>query len=164
MNLVDATSDPIESFFGMHDLVASTMSKNTSFHVTSTIATWKHNNTTDFLHTLSTVQLDHLLHEAVRKGRQLKRQSDKREKKAAAHKLKYLEDQAKATRESEKKLIKDLLLLRGKTLIKTTSQYQAFVVSVDNDYKTILKELKMQIRLLRKVPPHIHVYAWVCVS
>ena len=156
MNLVDATSDPIESFFGIHDLVASTMSKNTSFHVTSAIATWKHNNTTDFLHTLSMSQLDYLLHEAVKKGKQLKRQSDKRERKAADHKLKHLEKQVKATRASEKQLIKDLLFLRGKTLIKSTAQYQAFADSVNDDYKTLLKEMKIQIRLLRKVT-HAHV-------
>ena len=157
MHLVDATSDPIESFFGIHDLVATTMSKNTSFHVTSTLATWRHNRTTKFLHTLTPVQLDLLLHSAVKHGKLLKRESDKRDKKAAIHKLKYLEKQARETRESEKKLIKDLFCMRDETLFKTTTQYQAFVTSVDDDYKKILKELKRQIRILRKV-----VHACVC--
>ena len=52
MSVAEATSDPIESFFGTHDCVASTQSKNTSFHVTGTLATWKHNKTTTFLRSL----------------------------------------------------------------------------------------------------------------
>ena len=39
MSIAAATSDPIESFFGIHDNVASVQSKNVSFHVTSVLAT-----------------------------------------------------------------------------------------------------------------------------
>jgi len=151
IKLVDATSDPIESFFGMHDLVVSTLSKNTSFHVTSAVATWRHNHTTAFLQTLSAVQLDELLHAAVKKGRVLKREADMREKEAAAHKLRYLKVQAEKTRQSEKKMIKELLRLQNEHLFKTTVQYESYKTSISNNYKTLLKELKKQIRLLRKV-------------
>lgn len=161
MQLVDATSDSIESFFGIHDLVSSTMSKNTSFHVTSAISTWKHNRTSVFLHTLSVTQLEHLLLSAVKNGRRLKREADKREKKAAIHKLKHLKEKAQATRESEKRMIKDIQCLRNETLFKTVRQYQDFVHSIGNNYKLLLKELKKQIRLLRKV--HAHDYAQQCI-
>ena len=164
MDVVDATSDPIESFFGIHDLVGATMSKNTSFHVTSGIATWRHNRTSAFLHNLSTTQLNLILHNAVKHGRRLKRAADKRERKAAEHKLKHLEKQAKKTRVSEKKFIKALIQLRQEVVFKTVEQYEAFVVSVNDDYKKLLKELKKQIRVLRKVsiPAYIHTRSHAC--
>ena len=121
MKLVDATSDPIESFFGMHDLVVTTMSKNTSFHVTSAVATWRHNHTTAFLQTLSTVQLDELLRSAVKKGRSLKREADKREKAAAAHKLRHLKAQAETTRQTEKKNDQGIVEIAKRTPLQNHS-------------------------------------------
>ena len=57
---------------------------------------------------------------------------------------------------AEKKLIHDLLNLRSKTLFKTTQQYDAFASTVRGNYKKHLKELKQQIRLLRKVCKFVH--------
>ena len=151
MKLVAATSDPIESFFGMHDMVASSLSKNTSFHVTSALATWRHNNTPTFLKKLSKKQRTILLRDAVKQGKRLKRETDVRIAESAEAKLKRLQNQAKATRLSESKLIDDLLELRERTLFKTSEQYQTFVDSVKNDDKKVLREIQMQIRLLRKV-------------
>ena len=151
MSIAEATSDPIESFFGTHDSVATTQSKNTSFHVTGVLATWKHNGTSDFLKTLSTSQRNSLLREAVRHSRRLKRETDKAISEAARYKLKRLQQQAKATRDSEKSLIHDLLNLREKTVFKTVDQYEECCASVEDNYKKVLKELKLQIRLLYKV-------------
>lgn len=75
--IAEATSDPIESFFGTHDQTAAVQSKNVSFHVTGTLATWTHNKTAEWLNTLSSSQRDLLLRDAVRQGRLLKRQTDK---------------------------------------------------------------------------------------
>ena len=161
MKIADATSDPIESFFGTHDNEASVLSKNTSFHVTGTIAAWNHNRTSTFLRVLSTSQRDRLLKEAVRLGPHLKRETDLAISEAAEHKLKRLEKQAKATRKSEKKLIKDLLNLRDEKVFKTTEEFNEFTVSVGNDNKKVIKEIKKQIRLLQKVHSidvHTHVY------
>lgn len=58
---------------------------------------------------------------------------------------------AQKTKIAEKKLVHELLNLHSKTLFKTTEQYEAFVATVQNNYKQHLRELKQQIRLLRKV-------------
>ena len=151
MSLVDATSDPIESFFGMHDNVATSLSKNTSFLVTGTLATWRHNHTTSFLQSLSKVQMQCIMKGAVRRSRHLKRESDAAISEAAAAKLKRLLKQAKANRETEKKLIHSLLNLRRKKLFKTIGEYEDFCELVNNADKKIIKELKVQIRLLHQV-------------
>ena len=151
MALVDATSDPIESFFGIHDNVATSLSKNTSFLVTGTIATWRHNHTTSFLQSLSKVQIRCIMKGAVRRSRHLKRESDEAISEAATAKLKRLKKQAKATRETEKKLIHSLLNLRGKKLFKTVGEFEDFCALVNNDDKQIIKELKVQIRILHQV-------------
>ena len=156
MGIVDATSDPIESFFGTHDLVGATQSKNTSFHVTSVIATWCHNKTSIFLSSLSTAQRCKLLRESVRQGRRLKRETDLAISKAAVHKLKRLEKEAAATRISEKKKIKDLLSLRKQKLFKTSEEYETFKTQVNNEDKKVIKQLKLQIRLLNKVIGYYH--------
>ena len=153
MAIAEATSDPIESFFGIHDSVAASQSQNTSFHVTGVLATWKHNDTSFFLRNLSDTQRVTLLREGVRHARRLKRETDQSISESAAYKLKRLEKQAKATRASEKALIHELMNLRHQTLFKTTAQYKSFCDGVLHDYKKILKELKMQIRLLIKVGP-----------
>ena len=77
VQIADATSDPIESFFGIHDQTAAVQSKNTSFHVTGTLATWTHNKTAVWLQILLPSQRDLLLRNAVRQGRLLKQQTDK---------------------------------------------------------------------------------------
>ena len=151
MGIADATSDPIESFFGMHDLVAAVQSKNTSFHVTGVLTTWKHNKTSAFLQTLSSPQRVKLLREAVRQGRRLKRETDLAISKAAEHKLARLKKEAAATRASEKKLIHDLLTLRHEIVFKTVAQYEKFKSDVNDDDKKVLKQMKLQIRLLNKV-------------
>lgn len=151
MKLVAATSDPIESFFGIHDMVKTKLSKNTSFHVTSTLATWRHNHTTDFLKTLSKNQVVRLMRDAVKESKRLKRETDDRISESAADKLKHMQKQAKATREAEKKLIDDLLELREQTVFKTIDQYRAFADSVDDRDKEVVKEIQKQIRLLNKV-------------
>ena len=135
----------------MHDLAASTMSKNTSFHVTSALATWKYNSTTDWLRSLSYAQMQKLMRGAVKKGVSLKRQTDFAISEAAVHKLKRLKKDAKEKRLSDKNLIHDLLKLRSKTLFKTVAQYEQFCANVQHDDKKILKELRLQIRLLNKV-------------
>ena len=185
MKIVDATSDCIESLFGidasgvllttvyrhlhtyhhphpppsplsgMHDLVGETMSKNTSFHVTSTLATWKYNSTTDWLRSLSSVKLEKLMRGAVKKGVSLKRETDFAISSAAADKLKRLKQDAKAKCKSDKKILHDILELRSKKLFKTVDQYEAFCSSVNHDVKKIVKELKMQIRILNKVCVHV---------
>ena len=151
VQIAEATSDPIESFFGIHDQTASVQSKNTSFHVTGTLATWTHNKTATWLQTLTASQRESLLRAAVREGRKLKRQTDKDISNAAAAKLKRMEKQSKATKASEKRLIHDLLNLRCKTLFKTAAQYESFVLTVKDNFKKHLRELKQQIRMLRKV-------------
>ena len=71
-------------------------------------------------------------------------------KEAAAAKLKRLQKNAKKIKAAEKKLIHDLLNLRSKTLFKTTAQYDDFASTVRDNYKKHVKELRQQIRLLRK--------------
>lgn len=158
MEIADATSDPIESFFGTHDQMATVQSKNTSFHVTGTLATWNHNNTGTWLQTLTALQRESLLRASVRQGRILKRQTDKDISHAAAATLKRMEKQAKATKAAEEKLIHDLLNLRSKELFRTTVQYESFVATVKDNFKKHLRELKQQIRLLRKVGKLTHAY------
>ena len=149
--IAEATSDPIESFFGIHDQMATVQSKNASFHVTGTLATWTHNKTSEWLNTLSSSQRDLLLRSAVRQGRLLKRQTDKDISEAATEKLKRLEKRSKAMKLAEKKLIHDLLNLRDKELFKTTTRYELFADTVKDNFSKHLCELKQQIRLLRKV-------------
>ena len=151
MAIADATSDPIESFFGIHDSVASVQSKNTSFHVTGTLATWNHNCTSNFLNTLMYSHRKQLLLSAVWHGHRLKRETDAAISHAAAHKLSRLQKEAEANRKAEKNLIHDLLNLRSETLFKTVTQYEDFRLSVGDDDKKVVKELKKQIRILRKV-------------
>ena len=100
------------------------------------------------------MQLHRLLKDAVRHGRFDKRETDAAISQAAKHKLARLEQKATDTYRSEKKLVHDLLNLRSKTLFKTTTQYENFVLSVNNDDKKVIKELKVQIRLLHKVFEH----------
>ena len=140
---------------GMHDLVGATMSKNTSFHVTSALATWKYNSTSDWIRSLSAVQQEKLVRVAVKKGVSLKRQTDFAISEAAVYKLKRLKKDAEAKRKSDKKLIHELLKLRNKTVFKTVEQYELFCNSVNHDDKKIMQELRMQIRLLNKV------FAWI---
>ena len=158
MKIADATSDPIESFFGIHDSVATVHSKNTSFHVTGTIAAWNHNHTCTFLRTLSMSQRNRLLKEAVRLGPHLKRETVMAISEAAEYKLKRLEKQAKATRATEKKLIHDLLTLRHEKVFKTIAEFEEFATSVGNDDKKVIKEIKKQIRLLNKVGMDKHTH------
>lgn len=151
MAIAEATSDPIESLFGIHDSVSTTQSKNTSFHVTSVLSTWKHNHTSTFLRNLLASQRNILLREAIRHGRRYKKETDAAISEAAEYKLKRLEEQAKSTRKAEKALIHDVLNLRDTPVFKTTPQFDSFCRSVEHDYKKILKALKVQIRLLHKV-------------
>ena len=155
MQIAEATSDPIESFFGTHDRVATVQSKNTSFHVTGALATWNHNCTSEWLKTLSTSQLHCLLKDSVRNARRLKRETDNAISDAAAHKLKRMEKQAAATRASEKQMIHEILRLRHQKLFTTVDEYEAFCDSVQNDDKKVVKELQSQIRILNKVSMHI---------
>ena len=151
MKIAEATSDPIESFFGTHDRVTTVQSKNTSFHVTSALATWNHNKTSSFLQTLTSLQRAKLLRAAVWHGARLKQETDKCIADAAEHKLARLKKEASVTRASEKNLIHDLLDMRAETLFKTVAQYEAFKRSVYDDDKKVIKELKKQVRLLHKV-------------
>ena len=45
LSKIPATSDAIESFFGVLDLVSREQSKNVSYHVQSGLATWRYNKT-----------------------------------------------------------------------------------------------------------------------
>ena len=91
----------------------------------------------------------------MRIGRHLKRETDTAISDAAEHKLKRLEQQAKATRKTEKKLINDLLKLRQEKVFKTGVDFNEFIVSVGNNEKNITKEIKNQIRILHKVSTHV---------
>ena len=156
MKVAVATSDPIESFFGIHDNVASKLSKNTSFHVTSVLATWHHNDSSAFLKSLSQSQLISLLRGAVRNTDRLKRETAAAISQAAKDKLKRLEKDAANTYKTEKKLIHDLLCLRREILIKTVEQFDAFRESVSDVDKTVVTEMRKQIRMLHKVSDTLH--------
>ena len=151
MKVVVATSDPIESFFGIHDNVASKLSKNTSFHVTSVLSTWIHNDSSVFLKSLSKSQRVCLLRGAVRNADRLKRETTAAISQAAKDKLKRLHKSAEATHLSEKKLIHELLCLRREVLIKNLAEWDAFRNRVSDADKKVVKEMKKQIRLLHKV-------------
>ena len=156
MKVAVATSDPIESFFGIHDNVASKLSKNTSFHVTSVLATWIHNDSSAFLKSLSQSQRVCILRGAVRNADRLKRETAAAISQAAKDKLKRLEKDAKKTHETEKKLIHDLLCLRREILIKSVEQFDAFRESVSDADNKVVKEMRKQVRMLHKVSctPH----------
>ena len=151
MKLTAATSDPIESFFGIHDNVASSLCKNTSFHVTSVLATWRHNHTSKYLSELLPKQRALLIKDALRNADRLQREKKSSISEAAALKLKRLLDDAEKNKVKEKKLIHELLRLRGEVVFKTMRQYTEFVESVKGRESKIIKELKKQVRLLRKV-------------
>ena len=151
MKVAAATSDPIESFFGIHDNVASKLSKNTSFHVTSVVSTWVHNDSSAFLKSLSPSQRVCLLRAAIRNANRLKRETAAAISQAAKDKLKRMEKDAEATHESEKRLIHELLCLRREILIKNADQFDAFRKSVSDSDREVLKEMKKQIRMLIKV-------------
>lgn len=153
MSVAEATSDPIESFFGTHDRVSTVQSKNTSFHVTGMLATWNHNRVSSFLKTLLQSQRDSLLRAAIwhGKGKRLKSETDASIAEAAAHKLQRLEQDAERTRKADKRVIHTLINLRSEKLFKTVDEYDVFKHSVNDDDKKIVKELKKQIRLLHHV-------------
>ena len=119
--------------------------------MTSVVATWCHNKTSLFLKSLSRTQRCKLLRESVRQGRRLKRETDLAISEAAVHKLKRLEKDAAATRRSEKKKIKDILALRNQKVFRTAAEYESFKSQVNNADKQVIKQLKLQIRLLNKV-------------
>ena len=67
-----ATSDLIESLFGVLDTIVNTQSKNLSFHSASSIATWQFNKTEAWILSLTPKQQLLLIDQCRRNGRRLK--------------------------------------------------------------------------------------------
>ena len=79
MDKTDATTDYIESFFGVLDDTISGQSDNISFHSASVMTTWRCNQTDDWLRKLTSTQRDLLISDVRRLGRGLKQAADARE-------------------------------------------------------------------------------------
>ena len=68
--------------------------------------------------------------------------------------------EAKENRQREKRFVHSLLNLRRRKLFRNMNEYETFCARVKNVDKEVVKEIKLQIRLLHQVQ---YVHVCVCV-
>ena len=122
MSKTPATSDNIEGFFGVLDMIKHEQSKNISFHAASTLAVWRYNNTAKWCKSLTIPQLHLLVTQSKTAGRKLKKDADANERNAAAAKLKRQEDAAK----------KNLISLKAKIHLILALDEEPLYIDVDS--------------------------------
>ena len=143
-----ASSDLIESLFGVLDTVVRGQSKNLSFHSSSSIAAWQYNKTEAWLNALTPRQQSVVVSLCRSNGIRLKKESDKRELNAQEILIQRMESEVKENDRKIKNKVKILLNLKEKVLIKTRSDWNGMVENMTEASER--REIALQLRLLNK--------------
>ena len=176
MEKVAATSDCIESLFGVLDMIVSSHSKNLSFHVVSALATYVYNKTGDWVDGLTYQQQKLLYVNARRHGRKQKKESDECKDSADRELGNRMDRDAVKNETKDESKVLMILDLTEQELFRTSVQWKQFVVTVTNEIKTkhtnttttqinkkiqskLIKEIRLQIRILSKVHTHTHTHS-----
>ena len=145
---IAATSNVIESFFGVLDLVINEQSKNLSYHVPSGLATWRYNKTADWFLGLRETQRNQLAKEARREGKADKAVTDSIIDGAAEHSVDRFEATKIKQRNKMKTKAKALLLHKKINVFKTKTEWRHFLEGKDKMSNAVRAVIALQVRLL----------------
>ena len=151
LSSVRATSDCIESLFGVLDGIIKSHSKNLSFHCASALATWQYNKTGEWINSLTPKQQDVLICLCRKNGQRLKRESDKRQKDADVHQLKQMETKASKHESKMVDKIHKLFDLEKEVAFNSPSQFDSFLQDADGCQARIRRQIRLQLQLLERV-------------
>lgn len=145
---IPATSDAIESFFGVLDMVSREQSKNISFHVQSGLATWRYNKTSEWLLSLTEFQRNFLAKDARREGRKDKRKTDECISNSDKTKLDRMEVEAHLERTKLKAKCRSLMDNLSVPVYRSRKEWDAAVADKDKMGNVVRRMIQLQVRLL----------------
>ena len=148
LSRIPATSDAIESFFGVLDLVSSEQSKNLSYHVQSGLATWRYNKTKNWLLSLTDVQRNRLSKDARREGKRDKRKTDKCIEEADNETMNRMEVDRKLERRKMKTKCRSLLDNADVKVFRSRTEFNEVIKGLDKFGNKVRRMIQLQIRLL----------------
>ena len=145
---IPATSDAIESFFGVLDLVSREQSKNLSYHVQSGLATWRYNKTSDWFLCLTEFQRNFLAKDARREGRRDKRKTDECVATSDSATLDRMEANADAERRKLKAKCRSLMDNMSVPVYRSRAEWNLAIAGKNKMGNVVRRMIQLQVRLL----------------